>query len=507
MPPHPKGILYLVGAGPGDPGLLTLRGLRCLQQADLVLYDYLVNPALLRHASGAEKIALGHHSVSRCMTQDEINAIIRQAIHEGKNVVRLKSGDPSVFGKSADEAVLLRCEGIPIEVVPGITAGFAVGAFAGIPLTHAECASAVALVAGQQSTTHDVHPLDYRVLAQFPGTLIVYMGVRSAETWSRALIGAGRDPATPVAVVHRCSWPNQSIVRTTLSEVAEKIRTEKIRPPAVIVIGEAVGHMSDAPLLQRRPLFARTILVTRPRHQSDDLIAAFEDLGAWVFEQPAIDVVPPPDWAPVDETVAHIDRFDWLVFSSANGVNYFLGRLLEIGRDVRCLAGLRIAAIGPGTAAALERFGLHADLVPATYRAENLAQAVADRQGRRGRALLVRASRGRDTLPTMLSSAGLEVEQVVAYQSVDVTAADPEVLRLLELGAIDWVTVTSSAIARSLVRLFGERLRGTRLAAISPLTGEVLRELGYPPAVEARTYTMEGLVEAVLEAEAREVKS
>ncbi|RMF94188.1 MAG: uroporphyrinogen-III C-methyltransferase, partial [Planctomycetota bacterium] len=267
-PARGTGMLYLVGAGPGDPGLITLRGFRCLQRADLVLYDYLVNPALLRYATKAEKIALGHHSVSRCMSQDEINAIIRRAVREGKVVVRLKSGDPSVFGKSADEAVLLRREGIPIEIVPGITAGFAVAAFAGIPLTHAECASAVALVAGQQSTTHEVRPLDYRVLAQFPGTLVVYMGVRSAETWSRALIEAGRAPTTPVAVIHRCSWPTQSIVRTTLAEVAERIRAEKIRPPAVVVIGEAVAHMPDAATLPRRPLFGRTILVTRPAHQN-----------------------------------------------------------------------------------------------------------------------------------------------------------------------------------------------------------------------------------------------
>lgn len=492
------GTLYLVGAGPGDPGLITCRGVECLRRADLVLYDYLVNPALLHFAEKAEKVSLGHHSLQRCMTQEEINRRVRDAVAAGKEVVRLKSGDPCIFGRTADEAELLRQEGIPVVVVPGVTAGLAVSAYANIPLTHADHASAVAIVTGQQSTTHDVRPLDYRQLAAFPGPLIVYMGVRSADKWSRDLLAAGKAPDTPVAIVRRCSWNTQTTVNTRLDELPQAIARQNIRPPAVIVVGEVAAYASPANWFTGRPLFGQTVMITRPEHQSHELRELLQEQGANVIEQPAISIEPPEDWSAVDRTIEALGQFDAVAFSSANGVRFFLDRLLALGEDVRALGTARLAAIGPGTAAALAEYRLRADLLPDTYRAESLAQAIIGRLSG-GRVLLIRASRGRETLAEMLTAAGFQVEQVVAYRSRDVEAAAVDIAEQLRRGAIDWITVTSSAIARALVRMFSEDLHRAKLASISPITSATLRELGHWPALEAREYTMGGLVEVLAE--------
>jgi uroporphyrinogen III methyltransferase / synthase len=495
------GQVYLIGAGPGDPGLITLRGVACLGRADLVLYDYLVDPRVLRHAGdGAELVCLGHHSRRRTVEQNEIHERMIQAAQNGRTVARLKGGDPDVFGKSAEETEALRSAGIPYEIVPGVTAALAAGGYAEIPLTHGDHSSCLAFVTGQERRRKKGPALDYPALAGFPGTLVFYMGIRSAPDWSQALIHGGKSPDTPVAIVRRCTHPDQTVVRCTLGTVADVIRNERVRPPAVTIVGSVAGMGPELSWFAARPLFGRTVLVTRPRHQAEVLCERFSDFGARVLTQPLIEINPCKDWAPVDNALAELDRYDWLVFSSANGVEQLLGRLFFLGRDLRALGGTKLAAIGPGTAEALASWHLNTDLVPEQFCAEALADSLAPHVAER-RVLLARASRGRDVLAERLRQAGAHVSQAVVYESTDVRLPDSQVQSALSDGLVDWVTVTSSAIAQSAASLFGTDLGRVKLASISPITSDTLRSLGYEPTAEATDYTMEGVVDAVLRAE------
>jgi uroporphyrinogen III methyltransferase/synthase len=381
-----------------------------------------------------------------------------------------------------------------------VTAALAAAGYAGIPLTHAQHSSAVALVTGQERHGKQGPMLDYGALADFPGTLIFYMGVTSVARWSEALLGQGKDPETPVAIVRRCSWSDQQTIRCTLGTVAEIVASRHLRPPAVIVVGRVVALAPEVSWFAARPLFGKRILVTRPQHQAETLSDRLADLGAEVLLQPAIEILPPSDWEPVDRALGNLNRYHWIVFSSSNGVRFFLDRLWQRGSDWRGLGELRIAAIGPGTAEELLKYRLRADVLPDEYRAESLAQSLAS-EAPGHRFLLVRASRGREVLAERLAAAGGQVEQVVAYQSLDVEIPESSVALALAEGRVDWITVTSSAIARALVRLFGENLRRARLLSISPITSETLGRLGYPAAAQAAKYTMEGLIEALLAAE------
>jgi uroporphyrinogen III methyltransferase/synthase len=499
------GKVVLVGAGPGDPQLLTLRGAECLRAADVVLYDYLASAELLEFARpGAQMICLGRHGHGRLMSQDEVNQAMIAHAHAGRTVVRLKGGDPTIFARLAEELAALEAAGVTYEIVPGITAAQSASSHAGIPLTERDEASCVAFVTGQESTEKQLPPLDYRALAAFPGTLVFYMGVTTAAQWSAKLMEQGKAPSTPVAIVRRGSLPDQETLFTTLGQLANVVRAKRIRPPAVVIVGDVARERSIENWFTSRPLFGRIVLVTRPRHQADDLANVFRNLGATVLCQPAIEITEPRDWSPVDRVIRRLEEFDWLVFSSSNGVHYFLRRLLEVGHDMRRLGGRKIAAIGPATVEALAEYHLRADVQPAGYRAEALAELLGP-EARGRRVFLARASRGREVLAEMLAAAGAMVEQAVAYESRDVDMPDPDVAAALAAGRIDWTTVTSSAIARSLARLFGAALHNTKLAAISPLTAEVLTELGHPPAVVADQFTTAGVVAAILAAESRRI--
>jgi uroporphyrinogen III methyltransferase/synthase len=495
------GKVYLVGAGPGDPGLITLRGVQCLARADVVLYDYLVNPRILRHAPrGAERDCLGRHGHGRILPQDEINERMIALAKSGKTVVRLKGGDPAIFARGVEECEALVQAGIPFEIVPGITAALAAGSCAGIPVTHRELASAVALVTGQECRDKERAALDQKSLAEFPGTLVYYMGVTTVAEWTSELIAAGKPADTPAAVIRRCSLPDQLTIRCTLGEVAETIDRKRLRPPVIIIVGEVAALSPALSWFEHRPLFGVRVMIARPADQVEGLAAPLEELGAEVIIQPAIEIAPPDDWSPVDDALARLGEFDWLVFTSRNGVRFFLERLLDSGRDLRALGHLRLAAIGPGTAQALSEFQLAADVVPDEFRAESLAASLAA-HARGKRFLYAQASRGRDVLIRELAAAGGEVERIVAYRNSDVEHPDADIAARLASGEIDWIAVTSSAIARSLVRLFGADLNRARLVSISLVTSETLRSLGLEPAAEARDYTMPGIVEALLRAE------
>lgn len=494
-----RGKVYLVGAGPGDPGLLTLRAAECLALADVVLYDYLANPRILRHARPtAECVSLGAHGHTKIWTQAEINARLVADALAGKTVVRLKGGDPTIFGRIAEELDALRAHTIDYEIVPGITAASAAAGYAAIPITHRDFASAVALITGHEDAEKSESALDYEALARFPGTLVVYMGVTKAPEWTRGLLAAGKPPDTPVAIVRRASLPDQVVIQTTLADTVTTLTpASKVRPPVIMIVGPVAALGPTLAWFEKRPLFGQKVAITRAADQADELRQPLEALGAEVLDQPAIEIRDVPDYSAVDTAIARLGEFDWIAFSSTNGVDKLLRRLLSLNQDARAFATARLAAIGPGTAARLAEYHLLADYIPAEYRAEALAEGLAE-QARGKKFLLIRASRGREVLAEQLVAAGGTVEQVVVYESVDATQPNARVEQLLSTGKLDWMTVTSSAIARSLVKLFGEELKKTKLASISPITSATLRELGFEPAVEAREYTIEGVVQAIV---------
>lgn len=495
--PRTPGMVYLVGAGPGDPELLTMRGAACLATADVVLYDYLVNPAVLEHAPPtAELVPLGRRISGRGLSPTAIeDRMVAEAL-AGRTVVRLKGGDCSVFARGADEETALRAAGIAFEVVPGITAGLAVGAYCEIPLTQHEDASAVALVTGHERNAKTASHLDYAALANFPGTLVLYMGVNRADEWSQGLMSHGKAPSTPVAIVRWCSRAEQRRVHCTLGSVVQVIAEREIEPPAIVVVGSVVDRAPERSWFESRPLFGTRVLVPGSPAGSKALRDSLTRLGADAVVQPALRVTSAPDPAALDAALERLGRYDWVVFSNALAVDALLARLLARGGDLRRFGGVRLAAIGAGTADRLRSHHLRADVVPEGFEPVSFARVLLADQ--RARVLLVRGSRGGDAVARALAEAGGMVDQVAAYGSHDVAEPDPDVAAALAAGEIAWITVTSSAAARSLARLYGYGLRSARFASIGPLASATLRELGFDVAAEAAPPTTAGLVDAIV---------
>jgi uroporphyrinogen III methyltransferase/synthase len=477
---------------------MTVRAVECLRQADVILYDSLVNPQILEHAQpAAEKVCLGRPGRGRPMAQKEIHTRLIDEARRGRVVVSLKGGDPTLLSRGAEEARAVADAGVPLEIVPGITPAVAASRCAGIPVMYPEVASAVAFITGQDSRGQEAANRDLAELAKFPGTLVFQVEVTTDPQWSAALVDAGKPPDTPTAVVWRCSWPDQQVVHCRLGDLAEVLASRKPQLPAMAIVGPVVGTSETLAWLGARPLLGQTVLVTRPHDQGQATRRRIADLGATVFIQEAIEISDPPDWQPVDDVIARLDQYHWILFSSANGVRYLLDRVVKIGYDLRQLGRVKLGAIGPATAEMLQSYRLRADVQPDEFRAEGLAEALQD-EARGKRFLLARASRGRAILAANLTAAGAEVDEVVVYTSRDVTSARAEVAEALRSGRIDWTTVTSSAIARSLVGLFGHDLNRTKLVSISPLTTESLRTLGHEPALEAVQYTTDGVIDAIV---------
>ncbi|MDB5390899.1 MAG: nasF [Planctomycetaceae bacterium] len=498
-----KGKVYLVGAGPGDPGLITLRAVECLRRADLVFYDGLVNPLLLRHTSAtAERTCRVSSADGRALPQEEINRHLVAAALEGKIVVRLKGGDPYLFGRGTEEAAALVAAGIPFEVVPGVSAALAASVYAGISLTHRDLASAVALVTGHENPAKTESDLDYAALAQFKGTLVFYMGLHRLEAIVEALVREGKSIETPTAVVCRGTWPQQRTVTGTLNDIAARVRAADLHAPSLIIVGECVRLRDSLQWFEQRPLFGLRIGITRPEGQTDDVIDRVLELGGDPVLLPTIAILPPTNWDAVDRALQVLDTFDWIVFTSVNGVRFLLNRLWEQGGDARHFSRSRLAAIGSGTAAALAEFRLHADLVPNSFRAEALADALKPHVAGR-RVLWVRASRGRNVLPLEIRAAGGTLEELVVYQNVDVPELPLEVMQQIESGSLHWIGLSSPSIARN----FADKLTPTakaqighrvQLASISPVTTAAAVEAGLPISAEATTYTWNGILDAIM---------
>jgi len=503
------GKVYLVGAGPGDPGLLTVKGLRCLQQADLVLYDGLVNPLLLRLTSAqVERTSRIKSATDRVAGQDEINRRLIEAASAGKTVVRLKGGDPFIFGRGSEEAAALAAANIDFEVVPGVTAAVAAGEYSGLSFTHRDYSSAVAFVTGHEDPTKEHPALDYAAIARFPGTLVFYMGLHRLEPLVDALLRGGKPATTPACVVSSATNPSQRTIAAPLGQLAEAVRAADLHPPSIIVVGECVSRRETIAWFEKRPLFGRRIGITRPVAQAGPMIDRVLQLGAEPVLLPTIQILPPDDWQPIDETLARLEEFDWLVFTSVNGVDAFLGRLWDSGGDARRLGTVRIAAIGPATGESLRRFGLRPDLVPPAFRAESLAEELRPHVAGK-RVLWARADRGRDVLPDELAKAGAVVKQLIVYRNVDATSLPQAELSRLEQGELDWIALGSPSIAQSLQTLCTQAALGqlggrTRLASNSPVTTARAREIGLPIAAEATDYTWDGLLDAILRAESVE---
>jgi uroporphyrinogen III methyltransferase/synthase len=501
--------VFLVGAGPGHPGLLTLRAVECLAQADLILYDRLVPRQLLEHAPAqAERICVGDLPGRHPERWPQVHAAMIAAARQGKRVVRLKGGDPFIFGRGGEEAEALRQAGIAYEVVPGVTAGSGAAACAGIPLTHRSYASAVAFITGhhvERSTLEN--GLYWEALARFPGTLVIYMGMARLPEIVQALIAHGKDPATPAAVVRQATTGEQQTIEAVLGDLPAAVGKAGMKPPAVVLVGCVVSLRQQVAWFEQRSLFGKQVLVTRPRQQAGELVHRLEELGAIPLTLPAIEVREPRDWGPVDRALADLARYQWLVFTSANGVHALLRRLRQLGHDLRAMGQLRLAAIGPATAAALRNYLLEPDVIPAQYCSESLAAALKERVlGQR--VLLARADRGRELLREELSGVAT-VEQVAVYSQIDALDTSSEMLGLVRAGKVDYVTVTSSNIARALVEALDPPSRAriengdVQLVSISPVTSATIRELGLPVAAEALEYTAAGITEALIQLASR----
>jgi uroporphyrinogen III methyltransferase / synthase len=475
---------YLVGAGPGDPGLLTVRAIEVIAQADVILHDRLIPPEALAHArDDAEVIDVGKVGGGEQTPQEQTTRLLVEHAVAGRTVVRLKGGDPFVFGRGGEEAQALRAAGCAFEVVPGVTAGVAAAAYAGIPVTHRGLASAVAFVTGHEDPGKDETAVDWAALAAFPGTLVFYMGVRQLPRIAERLVAQGRDPLEPAAVVERGTLPDQRVMRTTLGGLG----AVQARAPAVTVVGPVAALHDELAWFGGGPLAGVSVAVTRARAQASGLAASLRALGAAVIEAPAIRI------ERLDVKLPDLRDYDLLVLTSPNGVD----ELLRHVHDARAVAGPTIAVIGPGTAAALLARGVRADVVPSRAVGEGLVEALAGRTFRR--ALIARAEEARDVVPDALRAAGAEVDVVALYRTV----AEPlsESARAQALGA-DWATFTSASSVRAFHAAAGT-LAGPRLASIGPVTSAALREVGHEPDLEASDHTPDGLIAALVAAAGR----
>ncbi|MFN8634430.1 MAG: uroporphyrinogen-III C-methyltransferase [Chloroflexota bacterium] len=496
------GKVYLVGAGPGDPRLITVRGVECLRLAEVVVYDRLASPELLGYVpAAAERIFVGKGPRQHTMSQDEIDELLVERGLAGQIVVRLKGGDPYVFGRGGEEALALDAAGVPFEVVPGITSAIAGPSFAGIPVTHRQVAASFAVVTGHEDPTRDASGVRWAGLANGPETLIFLMGVENLEPIVANLLANGRPASQPAAAIRWATTPDQEVVAGTLGSIVERVRGADLRPPAVLVVGDVVGLRDGLDWRSRLPLAGLRVLVTRARQQASALSARLVELGAAPLEYPTIEIRPVDDPAPFDSALADVGQFGWIVFTSTNGVDAFWERLLRSGQDSRALAGVQICAIGPSTAGALATHGITADWIPPEFVTDSILDGFRKRDLGGVRILLARADIAPPVLADGLREQGALVSEVTAYQTTPSPESRDRLLAALELRTIDVVTLTSSSTARNLVAGINGRLEllnGLTIASIGPVTSKTARELGLTVAVEADVHTIPGLVDALV---------
>ncbi|MFB9327261.1 uroporphyrinogen-III C-methyltransferase [Paenibacillus aurantiacus] len=504
-----RGRVYLVGAGPGHPKLITVRGLECLQASDAVVYDRLASPRLLANLKpDIQRIYVGKLPDRNTLEQEEINQLLVDLAHEGKIVTRLKGGDPSIFGRVAEEAELLAANGIEFEIVPGISSAIAAPAYAGIPVTHRELASAVSVITGHETPDKEDRSVQWDKIARMDGTLVMLMSVANIGYITEELIRNGKSPDTPVAVVQWGTTPDQRTVTGTLADIEAVVRKERVRPPAVIVVGEVVRQREKIQWVERRPLFGTRVLITRARAQSSDLADRIEALGGEPCEFPVIETREPVDPTVVAETETALrkgDEYDWIMFTSVNGVDYFFRYLQRYRIDIRQFHRSRIAAVGPKTAEALERRGLVVEALPVKFQAEGLLERLADELVPGQRVLLPRGDLARDILPRTLEARGLTAIEIDVYETVAADRQDEGTLELLKAGAIDVVTFASSSTVTNLfavLRRMGvespaQLLQNARIACIGPVTAQTAIDAGLQVDIMPADSTIDSLIAAI----------
>lgn len=495
-----RGVCYLVGAGPGDPGLATVRARELIAEADVIFYDYLCNPALLGWArTDAEIIYVGKKAGDHTLPQGEINGAIVERTRRGQRVVRLKGGDPFVFGRGGEEAQALHEAGIAFEIVPGVTSAVAGPAYAGIPVTHRDYCSQLTILTGHEDPSKEDTSLDYAQIASAPGTKILLMGVERIGIISTELIRHGLPGSTPVALIRWATTGRQQTLCSTLDSVADDVAHAGFSAPAVIVMGEVVRLREELAWLEaRRPLLGKRIVVTRTREKAGTLAGALRALGADAVELPVIKIEPPARPGALDEAVEAAHEYDWIIFTSVHGVEAFFERFYAKYADARCLGAARIAAIGPATAARVRDYRLSVDLQPDTYVAEEIVREFADRGGVENLKLLLPcAEKARDVLPNELEAMGGIVDRIAAYRTIPAPHPAPHVLRQLADG-VDWITFTSSSTVENFLALGIEWPQGARAASIGPITSATLRQHNIEPGIEAARHDIPGLIEALL---------
>jgi len=498
-----SGIVYLVGAGPGDPSLITLRGVECLKKAEVVVYDYLANEQLLSQApEGAERIYAGRIGGRHNQGQDEIHKLLVAKGMEGKTVVRLMGGDPFLFDHGGEECEALRDAGIPFEVVPGVSAAAGASAYAGIPLTHRDIADSVMFVTGQEGKDKHESNIDWERLSQGGGTVVFYMGVTNLRRNMQRMIEHGRSPATPAALVRSATTGCQQVLTGTVADIADRAEECGLKPPAITIVGEVVALREKLRWFGTLPLCGKKIIVTRAAEQAGEFSTKLAARGATVLECPTLRLVEPESWQLLDLAIRELSGYDWVVLTSVNAVRFFFQRLDTLGFDARALGGCRICVVGPRTADEIRSYGIKPDLVATDYKAEGVVDEFSrlDMQGRR--VLFPRADKARDVIPRELKRMGAQVDSPVAYRNVFPERLPPETLFALEKRSVDCITFTSSSTVQNLAVMLGEELmldmlKGVAVASIGPITSKSCRELGLKVDIEPESYTLDALAEAL----------
>ena len=494
-----KGKVYLVGAGPGDPKLITLRGMELLSRADAIVNDRLANPKLLKYARpDAEIIYAGKASRDHILPQDEINKVIIDQAMQGKMVVRLKGGDPFVFGRGGEEAVALAEAGIEYEIVPGVSSSIAAPAYAGIPVTNRGYSASLGIITGHEASNKAESDIKWDKISTGLDTLVFLMGVESLPDIVDQLAANGRSTDTPIALVRWGTYPKQETLVGTLADIVNKCNKTGFKAPAVTIVGSVVNLREQIAWFEKKPLFGIHVLVTRAEEQASALTAQLEELGADVDEYPVIKFVPPPDYALLDSAISKLENFDWILFTSANGVKWFTKRLLELGKDIRAMAGAKLGAIGPKTAAALEESNLRIDYIPSQYVSEAVVEQFPEDIS--GKSILIpRAWEARDELPDGLKNKGANVSVVGVYETVTNADTQESLCRAIDDATIDVITFTSASTVNNFFTLIGGKKipESTLIACIGPITADAARKHRLEPNIIAQEYTIEGLVREI----------
>ena len=496
------GKVYIIGAGPGDAGLITIKAVDCLRLADVVVYDNLVNEELLKYApEHARFIYAGKKGGDHTLSQDAINGLLVQEAQAGNIVARLKGGDPFIFGRGGEEAEMLVEHNIPFEVIPGVTSAIAVPAYAGIPLTHRGLTSTVAFITGHEDPTKDKSDIDWKALVGI-GTLVFLMGVKNLAQIVEALTAHGKAPATPAALIRRGTTTQQETITGTLGTIVELAQARKFSPPSILIVGLVVELRDTLNWFEHKPLFGKGIVITRPQRQADDLACLLSAAGAHPIAFPAIKIVPPEDWHKLDAAIDKLTTYDWLIFTSANGVHFFFERLREKQKDIRDLKGIKICCIGPATAKQIENKGIKVDLVPEQFIAEGILQSFAamDLKGRK--ILIPRAAQARDVLPEGLKKLGASVDVVTTYQTINSGRKKEEIAALIHDNKVDVITFTSSSTVTNFLEIMGRDFKlpaNIDVACIGPVTEAAAKKAGFRIDIQQEEYTMEGLVQSLLQ--------